>query len=730
MAAVLACTLLPQGARAIPASPHPFEVVQPDGTVITLHVRGDEYFNWWEDLNGYTVIRDGERYVYARPGADGRLEPAGAEVGKVDPALTGVSRRVLPSLEQRAKFMSERMAPSVSHDGQRAAVPTTGAVKNVVILLQFSNHASRPLPTQGDYDVIFNSPTNVPGIAPTGSVRKVYLEDSYGQLEINSTVFGWYLLPETEQFYAHGSSGLGPPKDYILDALDAADADIDFSLFDEDSDGFVDAIAFIHSGYGAEFGGTDVDGTAQTDRIWSHRSNIPTWTSAEGVKVQPYHISSGLWSLSGSDPGRIGVIAHESGHFFGLPDLYDTNGGGEGIGSWGMMANSWGFDGTQLHPPHFCAWSKIQLGWLTPTVISAPGAYSISLVELVADVYRIDAGFPAGEYLLIENRQPFGHETAMPQGGLAIFHIDDTTSYSNEGYPGQSGWPQNGNHYRVALLQADGNYTMEKGGNRGDGGDVYRGGSGGVTAINSDTTPNTDAYQGGNVFPTGHSIWGISPAGSVMSFNFGLQAPLAASAPDDVRKNRYVSFIPNNSESSAAFQVEMTSGVGPAGVVGWVSAPSDPSGNGVWVSSVVDAPVLRTWPEDVIHVGDCEIVPVSTYLISASVDGVVFSDAVEVGTILKPGALHHGDIVGVNTGTEYTPPQLVANVTDVQALLFCMQEAPNAPPLTWCDLHGNGTGTPPNYLANVSDLQVILKGLEGLTYLAAHLDNVVPADCP
>ncbi len=731
----MALMALPGLALAIPASPHPFTAAQPDGASITLHVRGDEYFSWWEDLNGYTVVRNAGRYVYASLAASGEFAPTAWQVGKVDPAAVGLARRILPSLEVRSRIRAGRMSSAGRGSAGRAMPPTIGAVKNIVILIQFSNHVDRELPAATVFDTIFNADGPSPPDAPTGSVRSVYLEDSYGQLEINSTVFGWVLLPETEQFYADGQSGMGHEATYIPDALDLADADIDFSQFDEDGDGFVDAIAFIHSGYGAEFGGTDVDGTAQADRIWSHRWTIPDWTSAEGVKVGPYHISSGLWGLEGSQPGRIGVICHESGHFFGIPDLYDSNGGGDGIGSWGMMANSWGFDNTQYHPPHFCSWSKIRLNWLTPTIIDTPGFYALDRFEDNAAVYRIDLGYPTDEYLLIENRQPYGHETAIPQGGLTIFHIDDTAPTSDEGYPGQEGWPENGEHYRVALLQADGLYNLERGHNRGDATDAYHGGSDGVAAINTGTVPNTDAYQGGNVSVTGNSIWAISPSGPVMTFTLGYNDPLPASPPHDTLKNRYVSFTPNNPASSAAFQVEMTEGPGATGVLGWVSAPVDPEGTGDWVSNVVADPVIRAWPEETIHIGDCEIVPLATYGIRATSDLVILGSPLGVATIHKPGALFYGDVVGEGTGDlpplpGFTGPNRVVNITDVLAYKKTLQ-GPSSPSahMTWVDLHGLGDGSPPNFILNVSDLGRILFGFAGKEY-ADTPGQVNPEDCP
>ena len=520
----MGCLIQSAQLNAMPANPSPFFESQPDGNRVELRIKGDEHFNWLEDGKGYTVVKHQGWYRYASL-KDDRLVPSAHVVGKASPEALGLQKHLLPS--EAARSASAKTTSSQSSEPEMVA--PTGNIKNMVIPIRFSDHAGRTVPSQSDIDILMNAPGGHATLAPTGSVRDVYLENSYGQMDLASDVQPWVTVSKTEAYYANGQSGDSTLWEALREALDEVDKSVDFRNYDTDGDGRIDAIAFLHSGYGAEWGGTDAYGTPYQSRIWSHRwaIQLPHWTSEEGIIVSDYHISPSVWGTSGSQIGRIGVIAHETGHFFGLPDLYDTNGGGEGIGSYGLMANSWDFSGSQLCPPHFSPWSKIQLGWYVPQDISATGTYYLDRTEQpqnsgYPEVYKISSGYPTGEYLLVENRQNAGFDCSLPQGGLAIWHIDEEASHTTEGYPGQivrgRSWPNNGRHYQVALLQADGRYDLERGNNRGDSGDVFHGGAVNIIGPGPDTHPNTDTYQGGTVTQTGHELSSISASSDLMSF--------------------------------------------------------------------------------------------------------------------------------------------------------------------------------------------------------------------
>jgi hypothetical protein len=213
--------------------------------------------------------------------------------------------------------------------------------------------------------------------------------------------------------------------------------------------------------------------------------------------------------------------------------IASRDGDGFGIGSWGLMANPWGFDGTQLFPPHLCAFSKILLGWLTPKEVEY-GTNFVSAMSILepkhSQVIKISYGFPEGEYLLVENRQSLGFDRKVPDGGLVIFHVDEKAASFTQGFPGQKGWPTNGKHYQIAVLQADGAYELEQKMNKGGSTDAFRAGYLDSllpsTNVNSGPFPNTDAYQGGKVYPTTNAITSISRSNVDMSFIFTTQNEL------------------------------------------------------------------------------------------------------------------------------------------------------------------------------------------------------------
>ena len=94
----------PSLSRAVPANPRPMEVLQADGTTVQIALRGDEYYHWNEDHDGYTVLKDtGTRdWVYAEKDAAGALRAGRNKVGAADPARLGFTKRIFDAKRMNA----------------------------------------------------------------------------------------------------------------------------------------------------------------------------------------------------------------------------------------------------------------------------------------------------------------------------------------------------------------------------------------------------------------------------------------------------------------------------------------------------------------------------------------------------------------------------------------------------------------------------------------------------
>jgi immune inhibitor A len=366
--------------------------------------------------------------------------------------------------------------------------PLRGAVRVIVVLVQFTDHAMAQ-PASHFHDLFFSS-----GVLPHGSVKEYYKEVTGGLVDLVGEVVGPFQMPETLAAYANNNFGIGRPSGVARanimakDAALAANPSVNFGLYDNDGNGFVDAFIVVHAGSGGEQTGNKND-------IWSHKGTLPSAFSADGKQIFAY--------LTIPEDARIGVCAHELGHLlFGFPDLYDTDDTSEGIGNWCLMSGgTWNGNGDV--PAHPSAWCKLQQGWASATNVTANGSVSIPDVKTSRNVLRLwKDGTGGPEYFLVENRQRINYDADLPGDGLLIWHIDESQSGNTDE-----------NHYKVALLQADANRDMELDHNRGDAGDPYPG-SAANTSMNANSTPNSKSYAAQN---TCVAVNNISASGAVMT---------------------------------------------------------------------------------------------------------------------------------------------------------------------------------------------------------------------
>ncbi|MCL2097772.1 MAG: M6 family metalloprotease domain-containing protein [Bacteroidales bacterium] len=427
--AVLVFTI--QYAYAVPAYPGPVTFTQPNGDTLTVMIRGDERIHWYESIDEYTLLLNTSGYLtYALLDEEGNLQASDLIAADIQ-RRSVVAHSFLSKVEKKLFYsdMQKQLMLKIWQIEDRAGTMSeravTGTYKILCALVQFPEKSM--IKTISQFDALLNQ-LGYTGNG-TGSVRDYFKETSYNQFDLEITVCGIYTAPNSEIYYA------GPPGDGTARCPElarwlaqqvAAEPSIDFRDYDANNDGVVDAFHFIFAGIGQE---TGQDGNA----IWSHKSAFYPVVTQNGTRINEYSCSPEL--LSGTNITTIGVICHEMSHVFGAPDFYDTNYeiGGEyqGTGRWDLMADgSWNGYPDGNRPAHHNMYTKVQFGWVTPTVLSAPT--SIVNMPNAAEnpvAYRINTT-TNNEYFLLENRQQLKFDTNIPGNGLIIYRVHSSLGMS------------------------------------------------------------------------------------------------------------------------------------------------------------------------------------------------------------------------------------------------------------------------------------------------------------
>ena len=336
------------------------------------------------------------------------------------------------------------------------------------------------------------------------SMTEFYLENSYGNFVVYGDVYGWFRMPQTYAYYVDGQQGWGDyPQNnsrMVEDAVNLADPTVDFSLYDNNGDNYVEALFIVVAGQGADW-------TGSQHQIWPHMGCVWYPQTVDGVTCECYSME--VEELTSSDDGleTIGLFSHEFGHQLGLPDLYDVTYESNGIGDWGLMSfGSWNDGGD--HPAFFTAWCKYKLGWLDP--INVTENQINVLIDASIDqpiAYRLwTFGAMGDQYFLVENRVRAGNDLYIPGSGLLVMHLDET-QWGNEDC-----W-----HPLLGIEQADGRFDLQERSNKGDSRDPWWAPH--ATSFDDLSVPDSRDYDS---IPTRVSVWNVSEPGWTMTANLDI----------------------------------------------------------------------------------------------------------------------------------------------------------------------------------------------------------------
>lgn len=509
----LALLALAPAAHAMPASPKAFSPAQANGhpTACVMQVIGNPGYHYvicQAAPEGFysTALNQEDGLIYYGVLKNGELVPGEYVVGEVNPdELDGIDLYQIESASMAHKKCLENdyCRWKIDNNGLSHGSPPDSLYDNLVIPFYFADHGDRVMNLKDLEEDVFNDDHI--------SVKDFFESQSGGKIQWQNVFAKPVTISKTEMECADNVSGTSNMiKECLAEAL---------SLVDDQFPSDFDGVTFLHSGYGAEYGGRDEYLTYLDDRIWSH-----SWDIATEAYTGRYALLSAFYSADNRRYQHAGVAIHEIAQMLGAPTQYGPE-PGNGLGNYDVMASPFGFDGQLHNCGSLSAYSKVLLEWAEVEDITEDGTYSIEASTTSTKVYKISKGFPTDEYYLIENRMDIGYDTGLRGPGLAIYHVDESAN-------GMPGYPEDdakypANHYRVSLIQADGRFDLETEWNQGDNGDLFKAGF--VDGISpdgplrngepiGDAFPNTDAYSGGRFKETGLTIKDISVPGMTMTF--------------------------------------------------------------------------------------------------------------------------------------------------------------------------------------------------------------------
>lgn len=388
-----------------------------DGTTVRAELRGDEFSHFYLSADGQAFTKVYGTEVFA---------PA---------CLSDIEQRAYAKRSaanaQRASAQSRRKAGN--RDIQQLNTNPTGIKPNgnftgekhaLVILVNYKDIKFRA-GNSADYvsrflnEVGYNDRNGF-----EGSAHDYFTHCSLGQFDLRFDVVGPVELSNKRSYYGENDYTGDDKRAELMvgEACRAVDDIVDFSLYSWNDDGYVDQVFIFYAGQGEADSSID-------DTVWPHEwylssSSIADPLVLDGVTIDNYACAPELQTNYGmATINGIGTFCHEFSHCLGLPDVYDTQGGGYGMQEWDLMDYG-AYCNRGFLPTTFNTLEQMLCGWYQPEVLTTSGDYTLGSWFNTNESYIIINDAHPTEFYLLENRTNDGFDQGLEYTGLLITHID------------------------------------------------------------------------------------------------------------------------------------------------------------------------------------------------------------------------------------------------------------------------------------------------------------------
>ena len=390
---VLAFGLVPiWESEARPAAVQVFSIVQPDGTVFSARLRGDEFMKIFTTADGHAIGQDADGwFCYAYYAEDGTKTLTEFRIGQDVPAEVLAQSSQIPyeALLTAASEARKSISENTSDESPLARTRAARGIRTrndgneviekhgIVILAQFADLTFQSGHTKESFEALLTQEGYSLNGA-TGSAKDYFNEQFDGQFSFSFDVSDIVTLSKSYSYYGRNTGSDSQdenPAEMVKEACELADSQIDFSKYDDDGDGEVDNVFVFYAGADEAEGAGD-------NHIWSHAwyvkdgANIDV--TLDGKIINRYACTSELSRMS---DGRtysltgIGTFCHEFSHTLGLSDYYDTDyqaSGGKSMALWGSTAlmDSGNSNNGGNTPPNLNAAERDELGIYEPEMLT------------------------------------------------------------------------------------------------------------------------------------------------------------------------------------------------------------------------------------------------------------------------------------------------------------------------------------------------------------------------